>query len=274
MTITIRKLTDKEELHALEALEGTIWSGSSVIPLHMTLTVAKFGGLFLGAYDGDRMIGFLYSFPGYTDGELHLCSHMLGFLPEYRQQGLGVRMKWMQREEALQAGYPKITWTYDPLETVNGYLNIAKLGGIVRRYLPNCYGELNDDLNRGLPTDRFLVEWFIASDRVERHRTGKPERSDTAAVPEVLCCDLSSELPRPRDIRLNRSDERLLLSVPAHFQAVKQADMGAAAAWREATRALFTHYFEQGYVVTDLLRDQSIVRYVLEKRPVEDILRS
>jgi predicted GNAT superfamily acetyltransferase len=273
MTITFRKLTDKTELQELELMEGTVWSGSSVIPLHMTLTVAKFGGLFLGAYDGDRMIGFLYSFPGYTDGELHLCSHMLGFLPEYRKQGLGVRMKWMQRKEALLAGYPKITWTYDPLETVNGYLNIAKLGGIVRRYLPDCYGELNDDLNRGLPTDRFLVEWFIASDRVERHHAGQPRRPDTAGLPEVLSYDLSGDLPRPRDIRLDCSGERLLLPVPAHFQAVKQADMGAAAAWREATRALCTRYFEKGYVVTDLLRDQSVVRYVLEKRPVEDILQ-
>lgn len=155
MNITFRKLAEKTDLEKLEELESAVWSESSVVPSHMTLTLAKFGGLFLGAFDGDRMIGFLYSFPGYTDQELHLCSHMLGFLPEYRKQGLGVQMKWMQRSEALAEGYRRITWTYDPLETVNAYLNLVKLGGVVHRYIPNCYGELADDMNRGLPTDRF-----------------------------------------------------------------------------------------------------------------------
>jgi predicted GNAT superfamily acetyltransferase len=53
MTIRFRKLTEKSELQALERLKAAVWSEASVIPLHMTLTLAKCGGLFLGAYDGD-----------------------------------------------------------------------------------------------------------------------------------------------------------------------------------------------------------------------------
>jgi predicted GNAT superfamily acetyltransferase len=274
MSITVRKLTEKSDLHALEELEAAVWSEDSVIPLHMTLTLAKFGGLFLGAFDGDKLIGFLYSFPGFLDGEPHLCSHMLGFLPEYRKQGLGVKLKWLQRDEALQAGHRKIIWTYDPLETVNGYLNIAKLGGVVRRYLPDCYGELNDKMNRGLPTDRFLVEWFIDSKRVERHEAGDLSIPSANGSPEVLNVVMEGELPQPRSARLEETSERILLPVPAHFQAVKRVSMSAAAEWRETTRTLFTHYFSRGYLVTGIDRDRDLplVRYVLEKNPLADVL--
>lgn len=273
-TITFRNLTEKDDLHALEELQAKVWSNDSVIPLHMTLTLAKFGGLFLGAYDGEKMIGFLYSFPGYTDGEPHLCSHMLGFLPEYRKQGLGVKMKWLQREEALRAGHRKITWTYDPLETVNGYLNIAKLGGVVGRYLPNCYGELNDDMNRGLPTDRFLVEWFIDSPRVARRATGGANMIDTDGLPEVLSVKIADDLPQPQTCTLEEENEQILLPVPADFQSVKRASMNLAAEWRQTTRTLFLHYFAQGYLVTGIVRDRELplVRYVLEKKPLPLLL--
>lgn len=272
MTVTFRKLTEPSDLQQIEEMEGLVWSPDSVIPYHMTLTIAKFGGLFLGAYNGDKMIGFLYSFPGYTNKEPHLCSHMLGFLPAYRKQGLGVQMKWLQREEAIEQGFSKITWTYDPLETVNGYLNIAKLGGVVHRYLPNCYGTLDDDFNRGLPTDRFLVEWFIDSERVDRHRAGQAEPPVTKEAPSVLSYEGKDGLPRPVDIRLDLQEPVLLLPVPAHFQEVKRADMGIAAAWREATRSLFENYFALGYTVTHLQRKQSVVSYVLEKESLSTIL--
>ncbi|QQE75577.1 hypothetical protein KDJ56_06325 [Brevibacillus composti] len=276
MTIIFRKLVEKTDLEKLEELEGAVWSESSVVPLHMTLTIAKFGGLFLGAFDGDNMIGFLYSFPGYTDGELHLCSHMLGFLPAYRKQGLGVQMKWLQRSEALAAGYKRITWTYDPLETVNAYLNLVKLGGVVHRYIPDCYGELADEMNKGLPTDRFLLDWHIASQRVKRYKAGSPSLAGAAAgddkLPSVLSWKETEGVVRPVDIDLQCAEERFWLAVPAHFQQVKQADMEAARAWREATRELFTHYFAQGYVITGLKRQQATASYLLEKRALGDIL--
>ncbi len=275
MSITFRKLTEPAELQRLEALEGAVWNTTEVIPYHMTITLAKFGGLFLGAFEGDKMIGFLYSFPGYTHGEPHLCSHMLGFLPEYRKQGLGVQMKWQQRGEALAMGHTKITWTYDPLETVNGMLNIVKLGGIVRSYLPDCYGELEDDFNRGLPTDRFLVEWFLNSNRVESHHTGLAGGpAGIEHAPEVLTFEYVDQVPSPRKMQLDLQDPVLLLPVPAQFQEVKRKDMGIAKAWRTMTSELFTTYMEKGYTVTHLIRDQDVVRYVLERQPLSAILNA
>lgn len=275
MSITFRKLTEPAELQQLEALEGDVWNTDEVIPYHMTITVAKFGGLFMGAFDEDRMIGFLYSFPGYTHGEPHLCSHMLGFLPAYRKQGLGVQMKWLQRDEAMAMGHTKITWTYDPLETVNGNLNIVKLGGIVRSYLPDCYGELDDEFNRGLPTDRFLVEWFLESNRVASLHDGPGQVPDEVMhAAEVLTYETVDGVPRPLDMRLDLQDSVLLLPVPAHFQEVKRKDMETARAWRRMTSELFQSYMGKGYTVTYIVRDQDVVRYVLDKQPLPAILNA
>lgn len=272
MSITFRNLTTPEELEQLVPLEAAVWSEDSAIPHHMTLTIAKFGGLFIGAYDNEDMIGFLYSFPGFTNGESHLCSHMMGFLPAYRKQGLGVKMKWLQQEEALRRGHTKITWTYDPLETVNGFLNLVKLGGVVRSYYPNCYGPLDDDFNRGLPTDRFLVDWYIDSKRVDGYRTGETAVPMTEGAPHILHFAMKEGVPSPEQMDLDRQEPVLLLPVPAHFQAVKRADMGIAAAWRDKTRSLFQSYFARGYTVTHLIRSEDVVYYVLENQPLSELL--
>lgn len=269
MKILMRKLTENSELKQMEELEASVWSEASVIPFHMTLTIHKFGGLFLGAFDEDKMIGFLYSFPGYTDGEFHLASHMLGFLPAYRKAGLGVQMKWLQREEALSMGYSKITWTYDPLESVNAYLNLAKLGGIVRKYLPNCYGELNDEMNKGLPTDRFLVEWHIASQRVEAYRNQRVQQTYLfSSIPFILRYTRSAnDLMIPLQADLSQTADQLQVQVPSNFQEVKHKDLTVAQAWRQSTREIFTHYFAQGYVVVDVIRHDTepVVTYLLQK---------
>ncbi|MED1954523.1 GNAT family N-acetyltransferase [Brevibacillus centrosporus] len=277
MSITLRKLTEPQDLQQLEALEGAVWNTTEVIPYHMTITIAKFGGLFIGAFDEDKMVGFLYTFPGNSHGEPHLCSHMLGFLPEYRKQGLGVQMKWLQRDEAMAMGHTKITWTYDPLETVNGVLNIAKLGGIVRTYLPNCYGDLDDEFSRGIPTDRFLIEWFLDSNRVENHRAQKGEKPNLVeGAPEVLRFEIVDGLPKPIEQRFDLQEPILLLPVPARFQEVKRRDMDVARSWRKLTSELFQSYMGQGYTVTYIFRDpdQDIVRYVLDRRPLPAILDS
>lgn len=272
MNITFQKLTTPEEMEQLLPLQAAVWSTESAIPHHMTLTLAKFGGLFIGAYDDHEMIGFLYSFPGFTNGESHLCSHMMGFLPSYRKHGLGVKMKWLQQEEALQLGHTKITWTYDPLETVNGYLNLVKLGGVVRSYYPNCYGPLNDEFNRGLPTDRFLVDWYIDSKRVHGYRNGQIAAPVTDGAPHILQFTINDGLPSPEQMDLDRQESVLLLPVPAHFQEVKRADMVVAAAWRDKTRTLFQTYFARGYTTTHLIRSEEVVYYVLENRPLQDVL--
>jgi predicted GNAT superfamily acetyltransferase len=96
-----------------------------------------------------------------------LHSHMTAVLSEYRNAGVGRRLKLFQRQDALDRRIPLVEWTFDPLETKNAYFNIERLGVIVRRYIPNCYGITDSPLHSGIPTDRFVPEWWLDSERVK-----------------------------------------------------------------------------------------------------------
>lgn len=137
--VVIRELTTLAEMEEVQVIEHKVW-GIPPIPTYQTLTAVKNGGIMIGAYDGDKMVGFSYGFPGFKDGKIYLCSHMLGIDTAYRSQGIGERLKWKQREIAIAKGYDRMHWTYDPLETRNGYLNLTKLNGICDTYIENSKG--------------------------------------------------------------------------------------------------------------------------------------
>src|SRR6202012_2433270 len=98
----------------------------------------------------------------------YLHSHMLAVLPEYRNAGLGRRLKLAQRDDALSRGFDLMEWTFDPLEIKNAYFNLERLGAIARRYNVNQYGITSSPLQGGLPTDRLVAEWWLKSKRVEQ----------------------------------------------------------------------------------------------------------
>ena len=181
--ITIRLIESLDDFHAVEDLSRRVWESTDleVVPLHMLTTIAHNGGLVLGAFDGDRMIGFVLGFLGADEADpkrpamarLKHCSHQLGVLEEYRDRGVGYQLKLAQRDFVLKQGIRLITWTFDPLESRNARLNVARLGAVCNKCLRNIYGELDDGLNAGLPSDRFQVDWWITSARVKERLFGQ-----------------------------------------------------------------------------------------------------
>ncbi len=167
--IELRRCHNIEEFHACVALQKEVWnfSDADLVPLRMFVVADKVGGQVMGAFDGKDMIGFALSVPGTRTGHVYLHSHMLAVRKEFRNGGLGRRLKLMQREEALSRGIELIEWTFDPLEIKNAYLNIEKLGAIARRYNVNQYGITSSPLQGGLPSDRLIAEWWLKSKRVE-----------------------------------------------------------------------------------------------------------
>lgn len=167
--IVIRYCQGLEELRTCVALQKEIWnfSDSELVPLRMFVVAEKVGGQVMGAFDGNQMVGFALSVPGARSGRVYLHSHMLAVRKEYRNSGLGRRLKLLQREDALARGIELIEWTFDPLEIKNSYLNIEKLGAISRRYNINQYGITSSPLQGGLPSDRLIAEWWLKSSRVE-----------------------------------------------------------------------------------------------------------
>jgi predicted GNAT superfamily acetyltransferase len=169
--IEIRRLSELEHFIEAVQLQQDIWGfvDRDLLPVRLFVVANKIGGHAFGAYDGARMIAFLLAIPGLKEGaQGYLHSHMMGVLPEYRNLGLGRTLKMAQRADALKRGIPLIEWTFDPLELKNAYLNIEKLGAIVRRYLFNNYGTTTSPLHGGLPTDRLVAEWWVAEPRRER----------------------------------------------------------------------------------------------------------
>jgi predicted GNAT superfamily acetyltransferase len=167
--VAIRRCEGLDELRACVALQKEIWNftDAELVPLRMFVVAEKVGGQVMGAFAGNRIVGFALSVPGTRSGRVYLHSHMLAVHQDYRNGGLGRRLKLLQREDALARGIELIEWTFDPLEIKNAYLNLEKLGAIARRYNINQYGITSSPLQGGLPSDRLIAEWWLKSKRVE-----------------------------------------------------------------------------------------------------------
>ena len=167
-SITIRKCNGIEEFRACVALQKEVWKfeDAELVPIRMFIVAEKVGGQIIGAFEGETMVGYVFSVPGTRAGHPYLHSHMLAVRETHRNLGLGRQLKVAQREDALSRGFELIEWTFDPLEIKNAYLNMVKLGAIARRYYINHYGYTSSVLHRGLATDRLVAEWWLKSKRV------------------------------------------------------------------------------------------------------------
>ena len=168
--IRIAPVTRLADFERVVEVQRAVWgvSDEDLVPKRIFMVAEHIGGQVLGAFDGGLLVGFAMAFPGYREGRAYLHSHMLAVLPEYRNAGLGRRLKLAQRDDAIARGIELMEWTFDPLEIKNAHLNIARLGAIARRYRRDFYGPSTSPLQGGLPTDRLVVEWWLGSARVRR----------------------------------------------------------------------------------------------------------
>ena len=276
--LNIHLIETPEEMKLIEDLQRAIWpdSETDIVPMHMIITAVHNGGLMLGAFVEEKLIGFLFGFPGLEgtpDGPRPKhCSHMMGILPDQRDGGAGFALKRAQWQMVRHQGLDHITWTYDPLLSRNAHLNIAKLGAVCTTYRRAEYGEMRDGLNAGLPSDRFQVDWWINTRRVET-RLGKRPRPtlkldhvNRAGLHPFYSLHTSTDnssaplrpgLPRPPE-HVPPFDDRLLLAeIPVNFQDLKSKDFALARDWRFFTRELFETAFKANYIVTDFIFDNN-----------------
>jgi predicted GNAT superfamily acetyltransferase len=208
----LKHLESLPELRAAVHLQQEIWGFSDIelLPLRLFVVARKVGGQVIGAFDGERMIGFLISIPGIRRGEMYLHSHMMGVQAPYRNLGVGRMLKIAQREEALARNIQLVEWTFDPLEIKNAYFNIERLGAVVCRYVLNQYGTTSSHLHGGLPTDRCVAEWNLDSERVLNILEGRPVSHDgvveRVAVPNDIAELRQHEPKRAREIQSGVSE--------------------------------------------------------------------
>jgi predicted GNAT superfamily acetyltransferase len=237
--IEIRQLFHLDEFQDVLRLQKVIWGFDDVelLPLRFLVVVSKVGGHVFGAYDGDHMVAFCFAIPGIKPGNVpYLHSHMLGTLSDYRDLGIGRKLKLRQREDALARGIQLIEWTFDPLEVKNAFFNIERLGAIVRRYNENQYGFTASPLHGGLPTDRCYAEWWIDSPRVKTILSG-------GAV---------------------EASPQLRIAYPSDIARIRAEDNQRARAIQQQNAEKFMSAFSQGLAVTRFERSAAEGTYVLE----------
>ncbi len=264
----IRILETPEEMIRVEELQRLVWpdSETDVVPMHMLITVVHNGGLVLGAFQEEKIIGALFGFPGLEkipDGPRPKhCSHMMGIHPDHRDSGVGFALKRAQWQMIRHQSLDHATWTYDPLLSRNAYLNIAKLGAVCSTYRRSEYGDMRDGLNAGLPSDRFQVDWWVNTRRVTQ-RLSEDSRP-TLNLAHITRSGLrpfyplhtTDGLPHPPEHVPTLDDRLLLAEIPADFSDLKSKDFTLARDWRFFTRELFETAFAANFIVTDFVFDR------------------
>jgi len=235
--IEIRHCQSLDEYEECVRLEQLTWGEDITVPAAIFVVAHHSGGQVLGAFEGERMIGFTLALAGLRGDRHFLHSHMTTVLPEYQNRGVGRRLKLFQRQDALKRGIGLVEWTFDPLELKNAHFNLLRLGAVARRYIPDCYGLTASPLHAGLPTDRLVAEWWLDSERVR---------------------GILADNPLPAKGPIER------VGVPSNIAETKFKDRAAAGHIQSTVRQQFITLFDQGYVATGIEKHGKNIEYTLE----------
>ena len=254
--VEIKKIYDfykyKKELKKIQ-MSAWGFSEYEIEAHHLMTRVQKYGGLVQGLFEDEKLIGFTYAVLGKWKGEYFIYSHQLAVLQEYQSKGYGYLLKKAQREEVLKMGYGIIKWSFDPLESLNSFFNIHRLGVISEEYEENVYGIGEYGLHEGLPTDRLVAQWILKSDRV----VARMERKYPLILEDVQERVLG-------DI----SGEKAYIEIPLNIREIKGKDKELAYQWRLKTRDQFNEAFQKGYVAEQIVftSDKKRVFYKLVQK--------
>ncbi len=272
MELLVRPAHDRRDYDACVQLQREVWGLSDLeitSAIQLIATVHAGGLLLVADSPGDGVLGFCYAFAALRGGEGHLHSDMLAVSPAARGLGVGLRLKWAQREEALRRGVRLVTWTFDPMRAPNARLNLNHLGAVARELLPDFYGTTSSALHHGLATDRLLARWELDHPRVVRRKAGEAENPPELAAPPALHgVAWRGGLPVPSPPHRDPEGPALLLDVPADWDAVCEADAGLAQEWQQAVRRAFESAFARGYAAAGFVstrEEKPRAAYVLRR---------
>ena len=254
--IEVRPLKNIKECRQCERIQTLTWGATGVTCEAMT-AAAKYGGALIGTLIDGKVVGFIFAFLAQYHGRLAHWSHMMAVEPKHQDRGFGFRMKLVHRQLALERGIKSICWTFDPLQSRNANLNIARLGALPEEYVPDCYGRFPSLLEKGLPSDRWVANWRIASAAVERRLSGET-RHFNFRLPHANETRINAaEFPQNKLVRLDLTDRHLLVEIPAETSAMRTKSISLARKWRFQTRRIFQHYLKGGYRVDDFFPPQA-----------------
>jgi predicted GNAT superfamily acetyltransferase len=258
--ITIRPARERKDYDACVDLQRAVWKLADLeilSPVEMIAAVFSGGMCHLAETASGRPVGFAFAFPALRGRAAHLHSDMVAVLPEVQGQGVGVRLKMQQREDALARGISLITWTYDPMQARNAHLNLRRLGAVAAEFLPNFYGVTTSPLHHGLPTDRLLVKWDLNSPRARDRALGGdvPKGVVLPNQPRINEVKWQAGWPVSSEPRTDIKTNEALLEVPPDWDVLCQAAPRVAQDWHgKVRRALQAYMGSQAYVAADFIQ--------------------
>lgn len=265
--ISIREIDELAQMHAVEELQKEVWGipDLDVVPLTHLVAAKEAGCTLIGAFDDKTLVGFVYGFHGFERGRVAHHSHMLAVKPAYRNFDLGRRLKLAQREHVLAQGIDLMTWTFDPLQSLNAHFNFSKLGVMSDRYLRDFYGPDAASFLHQTGTDRLWVSWFLSSEGVKKRISGISDEIDFNIGPPLVYLD-AQDSPRRNSLAEGLAQEHAAIEIPTAIGALRRE---TALRWREETRWAFTKALQAGYFVAAFVREtrgeKKIGKYVLSR---------
>jgi predicted GNAT superfamily acetyltransferase len=276
--VSIGPFRDLADYGSCLDIQREVWrfEDIDIVPVPTLLALNHYGGILLGAYsDVGEMTGFVCSILGMENGGLIQHSHMLAVRKPYRNLDVGYRLKLAQRDEAIKRGIRVINWTFDPMQPLNAYFNMRKLGAWASTYQENFYGDTTSALHRGLPTDRLVARWELDAEPVKKRLDAGRSRSDLASgLRKFEVINTLKEtvpgLAASSPARLDCAAEQFLFEVPYNLSDIKNRDLQIALDWQARMRQVFGNYFRKGYAATDfwISKDRGRLRafYLFDKR--------
>jgi predicted GNAT superfamily acetyltransferase len=290
-SVLIRDLEGFEDFAKVEALEQEIWdmSDRDVLPTAMSIASQGAGHIWLGAFDGNELVGFAFGFFGVEQGQLTVHSHMVGVRQQYQDSKLGYKLKLAQRDRVMAQRIhgPRgvdlrintMTWTFDPLQSRNAHFNFMKLGVVSDTYKPDFYGPETSSILHRNGTDRLWVKWPLTSRRVEARLQNKQNRSevlDALSTVAPLVQFNGDGKPATGDLTEALQRQRIAIEIPSDIVAVERKDPELAHEWRAVTRWAFTEALRAGFFVAEFCRtirgQQGPGAYLLEKGKMEEFV--
>jgi len=212
-------------------------------------------------YAGDHPIGFLCCFADFDEKGPFWYGARMGVDRLYQAKNIGEALLDGLYESAKERRIPRIRWTFDPLVARNAYLYMHKMGAQVQEIGFNYYSAVftNDELNKNISTDRFIVDWFINTsrvrDRMERHIYPSHDTSliTTENTVNEIIVDEEGIEGYGEKIVFNLNTTPLFVEIPYSQDRILKADRTRAQRLREQCRALFMHYLAAGYIIRELV---------------------
>ena len=257
--ITIAPFRNLADYRTCEDIQREVWHSQDidVVPAPMLLAASRTGGIVLGAYSNlGNLVGFVFSIMGSQGRKPILHSHMIAVRAAYRNFDVGFKLKEAQRKEALKQKISLITSYFDPMQPLNAYFSLGKLGARADSYEENFCGETTSLLERGLPTDRLMAKWNLNSSAVTRRLETGPQKRDLRKElkqhPVInKLVETAPGLMNSSPVKLKCTANQFLFEVPYNLPEIKNRDLGIALEWQGKMRQVFQHYFKKHYAATD-----------------------